>query len=187
MTDEQDSIFSRGEELYGNATLGFDRDKWHLYAYGFRRAAEILLQHVETQHTSLDVIVYPTLFLYRHHLELAIKLLARDARILLSEPPPQKPHHRLLDLWADTKALVTRVYSVEQAGLEQIDAVVSQMDEIDPTSTAFRYPEARGGSSHLSGITTINFFTLRDSLEPAFDMLDAAHDALSAELEGLCA
>jgi len=43
---------------------------------------------------------------------------------------------------------------------------------------------ARGGSSHLSGITTIKFFTLRDSLEPAFDMLDAAQFEMATGLHG---
>jgi hypothetical protein len=43
---------------------------------------------------------------------------------------------------------------------------------------------ARGGSSHLPGITTINFFTLRDSLEPAFDMLEAAQFEMATGMHG---
>lgn len=183
MTEKPTSIFGRGDELYGNAALGPVPNPWELYAYGFRRAAEILLDHVETRHISLDVIVFPVVFLYRHQLELAIKLVERDARMLLGVPLRDKPEHRFRVLWDDAKALITRAQGVEPAGLEPVDAAVAQFHAIDPTSTAFRYPEAFDGSTSLSGISNINLLTLRDSLEPAFDMLDAAHEVLRMRLE----
>jgi hypothetical protein len=178
MAKARNSIFGRGDEPYGNATLGPVLDPWHLYAYGFRRAADILLEHVETRHTSLDVIVFPVVFLLRHHLELAIKIVARDARLLFGVPPPVKPHHRLRELWDEAKELIVRAEGIEPAGLEPIDVAVSQLDAVDSTSTTFRYPETVSGANPLLGTTNINLLTLRDSLEPAFDMLDAGHQAL---------
>lgn len=183
MTGDQDQIFETGDELYGSATIGFARDELHLYAYGYRRAAEVLVHHVSTNHTSLDVLVYPVVFLYRHHIELALKLIIRDARILLNELSPQKPGHRLPELWATAKALISRVESCDPVGLDGVDAAIAQIDSVDLRSTVFRYPEDLNGAKSLTAMTNINFFTLRDALEPVFDMLDGIHTMLSTYLE----
>jgi len=175
-------IFGKGHELYGNATIGVAANPWHLYAYGFRRAAEILLNYVEERHTSLDVIVFPTVFLLRHHLELAIKFVARDARLILGDPPSTKPEHRLQALWVETKRLVIRVLGVEPIGMEPIDVVVAQFDAIDSRSTTCRYPETFAGTDPLADVSNINLLTLRDSVEPAFDMLDAAYETMHMRL-----
>src|SRR3989338_9722867 len=117
---QSQNIFDKGDEPYGNATIGWAPDGWDLYVYGFRRAAEILLTHVEEKHTSLDVIVFPTVFLLRHHLELAIKLINRDARLLLDRPRPERAEHRLQVLWDQTKELIIEVVGVEPLGLGPI-------------------------------------------------------------------
>ncbi|MGA7742763.1 MAG: hypothetical protein WBP56_00240 [Polyangia bacterium] len=178
------NIFGKGNEPYGNATIGATPNPWHLYAYGFRRAAEILIKHVEERHSSLDVIVFPTVFLFRHHLELAIKLLARDARLILDLLPPTKPQHGLRALWDEARSVVIRVDGVEPEGLDVIDTVVAGFDAIDSKSTTFRYPQTLDGANPLSQISNINLLALRDSLEPAFDMLDAAHDVMQMHLHG---
>ena len=181
---QSQNIFDKGDEPYGNATIGWAPDGWDLYVYGFRRAAEILLTHVEEKHTSLDVIVFPTVFLLRHHLELAIKLINRDARLLLDRPRPERAEHRLQVLWDQTKELIIEVVGVEPLGLGPIDEVVKQFHAIDPSSTTFRYPETLDGTDPLSGLSNINLLTLRDSLEPAFDMLDAVHTQMRLYRDG---
>lgn len=177
------NFFAKGDELRGNATIGPSLDPWHQYAYGFRRAAGILLKHVAEQHTSLDVIVFPTIFLLRHHLELAIKIVVRDARSVLGLSPPAKPEHRLAPLWFEAKRLLTDTYKAKPLGLEVIDGVVTSFDDIDSNSTTFRYPETLDGTNPLSDISSINLLTLRDSAEPAFDILDGIHMSLQMRLD----
>lgn len=182
MTDSP-AIFGSGNERYGNATLGFAADPWHLYAYGFRRAVELLLDHVERRHTSLDVIVYPIVFLYRHHLELAIKLVSRHARDVLGDPRLSSSEHRLAGLWRDARQLLIRIALVEPAGLEPITSVVHELDKIDPGASAFRYTESLRHAPLLEGITNINLLIFRESIEPAADMLDCIHTDLAERLE----
>jgi hypothetical protein len=109
--------------------------------------------------------------------------VARDARRLLGEPPPTKPHHRLDALWEDSKRLVTRALGAEQLGMETVDLVVAQLAAVDPISTAFRYPESVDGSAHLAGLSHINFLAFREAVEPALDMLDGMHTGLVFDLE----
>lgn len=67
-------------------------EEWWVYAEGYARGAEILVRHVVDGNRDLDFLVYPIVFLYRHHLELALKDLIRGAGDLLGK--------RRKSLWA---------------------------------------------------------------------------------------
>lgn len=51
------------------------------YAYreGYRRGAQILVRAVEETQSDQDFLVYPIVFLYRHHIELALKRVIKRA------------------------------------------------------------------------------------------------------------
>lgn len=53
------------------------------YAYreGYRRGAQILVRAVEETQSDQDFLVYPIVFLYRHHIELALKRVIKRAHI----------------------------------------------------------------------------------------------------------
>ncbi len=40
---------------------------------GYRRGARLLVEHVDEHARDQDFLVYPIMFLYRHHIELALK------------------------------------------------------------------------------------------------------------------
>jgi len=58
-------------------------DPWR-YAEGYKRAAGILVRHVQEDRFGKDLLVYPIIFLYRHHLELALKRIIRRSPKLLA-------------------------------------------------------------------------------------------------------
>jgi hypothetical protein len=53
------------------------------YAYreGYRKGAQILVRAVEETQSDQDFLVYPIVFLYRHHIELALKRVIKRAHI----------------------------------------------------------------------------------------------------------
>src|ERR1039457_6840457 len=74
------------------------------YIEGYRRGARLLVEHVNEHGRDQDYLVYPIIFLYRHHIELALKnlvtLVADWLDHELSEA--EKRHldgHRLDLLW----------------------------------------------------------------------------------------
>ncbi|MCZ5484310.1 hypothetical protein O5584_24240 [Escherichia coli] len=78
------------------------------YTEGYRRAADILINHIDESGRDQDFLVYPVLFLYRHHLELLIKQIIGLALALAEDPDKhqyKKDDHNLNNLWyAGTKA-----------------------------------------------------------------------------------
>ncbi|HHS8916416.1 TPA: hypothetical protein ACTVMT_005267, partial [Escherichia coli] len=56
------------------------------YTEGYRRAADILINHIDESGRDQDFLVYPVLFLYRHHLELLIKQIIGLALALAEDP-----------------------------------------------------------------------------------------------------
>ena len=88
-------------DYHNNACLSLGGDPFP-YAEGYRRAAEILVHYVNDNGQDQDFLVFPILFLYRHHLELAMKrIIGRLPRLLnreltsrdraAQEPQPKRP------------------------------------------------------------------------------------------------
>jgi hypothetical protein len=66
-------LFKSDADWINNACLNFKEDQLNLYAIGYKRAAELLLEHVKNSGRDQDTLVYPIIFLYRHYLELRLK------------------------------------------------------------------------------------------------------------------
>jgi len=53
------------------------------YTEGYWRGARLLVEHVAEHARDQDFLVYPVIFLYRHHIELALKNLIMQAPYLI--------------------------------------------------------------------------------------------------------
>jgi hypothetical protein len=51
---------------------GAGADRWCLYAAGYKRAAELLIQQVRTTYEA-NTLIFPIIFLYRHYVEVTLK------------------------------------------------------------------------------------------------------------------
>src|SRR6266540_5497986 len=98
-------LFEPGEDWQLNACLNYGVDHWHMYASGYRRAAEILTDYVRQNHRDQDVLIFPVLFLWRHHLELQLKGIARRATHLLGKDWNPTSDHDLSQLFAAAEAV----------------------------------------------------------------------------------
>ena len=170
-----DKFFGSAEDWWNNACLNFMRDGWSLYAIGYKNAADLLVEYVEANARSQDTLVYPVLFLYRQYLELAIKDLIRQGRMLqdLAEPFPKS--HRINELWkicSDLLAEISPGDSIEEQ--RQIGRLIEEFCQVDPTSMAFRYPEDRDGNPSLPGIKHINLRNVKAVIGKISLVLDGA-------------
>ena len=76
MTDDASHLpplFSRAEDWQNNACISAFCGSEFAYAEGYRLAANALVEHTGGTSRDLDFLIYPTVFLYRHHLELVLK------------------------------------------------------------------------------------------------------------------
>lgn len=179
---ERPRLFGPGEDWTRNACVNYQHDEWHLYAEGYRRAAELLVE--QSKRSELDFLIYPIAFLYRQWLELELKLLLRDGSRLVdrTENPPTR--HHLKSLWDKVRTILEEVFPDERPDLlDRFGEIIDEFHDIDRTSTAFRYPADAAGNSSIPSLTHINVDQLAEMMDEARWLLDGAVAAVMEYLE----
>lgn len=104
-----------------------------------RRAAHSL--EVTERQGTVDYLVYPIAFNYRHYLELAMKALVQAGRQLLDDQVDFADSHDLARLWRECRTILTRMEPApELSDLDAVEEKILQLNTLDPDSMAFRYP-----------------------------------------------
>ncbi len=192
-----DALF-RGDlpDWRNNACLnptGHDAERG--YTNGYRRGARVLADHVIEHQEDQDSLVYPIIFLYRHHIELALKSLILNAPSIIGRPltPPESQHlgmHRLNLLWQDLKPMFSDV--CKAAGwsklaaddVDGVDSYIKQLSELDLESYSFRYARRKSGAPSLpTRLTHVNLRHFAEMLDRLANYLDGLDAGLSALIE----
>lgn len=165
------SLVAREDHLNSESPLFRGDDDWQLnacvnygdrtgtYMAGYDRAVEVLVRHIVENHTDLDVLVYPIVFLARHSVELQLKELTELVAKL--EGKRASPHgHPLGVLWCALRGKVIELFpNDDPAELDAIDVVVAELDRFDGRSTAFRYARNKDGAPSLD--STLLYINVR--------------------------
>jgi hypothetical protein len=168
------------------------------YAYkeGYRRGAQILVRAVEETQSDQDFLVYPIVFLYRHHIELALKRIIKRAPYLIERPltTAENRHllgHRLDLLWDDFKPMEKPISEaagwdeLPAADVEGIDDYIRQLCEVDPESYSLRYAHSKKGAPSLpKELSLVNLRHFGDLMERLANYLYGL-EAATAHLEDM--
>jgi hypothetical protein len=163
------------------------------YAYkaGYRRGAEILVDYVCQNSRDQDFLVYPIIFLYRHHVELVLKRIIRRVPYVIDSrlTAAQKQHlvnHRLDLLWRDLRAMLPAVCKgagwdeIDGAHIEGIDDYIRQLSKLDADSFSFRYSHSKRGRPSLPrDLKNINLRHFGDLMSRLADYLYGMDEAVS--------
>jgi hypothetical protein len=158
-----DVLFGPSDDFQTNACLArWDAD-W-AYSRGFRTAGRRLAEQVCESGLDQDTLIYPIVYLYRHHVELVLKAIIRTASELLDRKLTNGDckalgGHDLARLWAAARPLLNPVCALvpnppfPEDDLLGIDSHIRQLHEHDPNGESFRYatrkpkPGDRGGTA----------------------------------------
>lgn len=161
---------------YTYATIDQSNDKTNftgllLLVEGYRDASFLLLNELTKNHNNdwlkIDSLIYPALYLYRHHLEIILKDTLRYYRLLRSEISYEQTgfenRHSLFDLWKLLRPYLDETYSQESDGSQTRDIVeklLTEFDAKDKKSSAFRYPFDSNGNFKGSVKTSLPNFSI---------------------------
>lgn len=183
MADEHNALFGPREDWWHNACLNFATDDWDLYCYGFRQAADFLVERIVETKTWQDSLVFPIIFLYRQYLELRLKILIRDTSRLLDADASIPHGHKIEVLWNRARAQLLQVEEDKDGALNIVNEVVEEFAALDPTSTTFRYPVDKKGENPLANLRYINIAKFRERFELAAGVLEGASGMVCQYLE----
>jgi hypothetical protein len=186
-----DSLFRDDlPDRQNNACLSVNwSDNEFLYTEGYRRAAQLLVEHTVEHQGNKHFLVYPVVFLYRHHIELALKKLILHAPYIIGHQltDTEMQHlgkHRLDLLWQDLKPMLAAVCkaagwgTLSSADEEGINSYISQLTALDPESYSFRYTHSKSGAPSLPSEKRINIRHFAEMMERLADYLDRLDTAV---------
>lgn len=178
----ESGLLASDSDWHNNACLNYMSDHGTAYTEGYRRAADILIRHIDETARDQDFLVYPVVFLYRHHIELQIKQVTGLARQLLrrdDSPGSDKVTHNLNSLWeAARKLLLQADETLTPSSFRRVSSVIRALNEADLRATGFRYARTREGGRSLEGIHYINTRRFGEQMAAASDDLDGIDNGL---------
>lgn len=185
-------IFSAGTDWKLNARLNFLCDHDCMYTDGYRLAGDILSRHVKRSKRDQDTLIYPIVFLYRHHLELRLKEIVKDGCALYGEKIPSFKKgilkgHDLEKLWKVSVDILTLYYDQNlKEDLEaflRIEECIMQFHKVDSGSFAFRYATDKKGRFSAENVSHINIAQLQFQFSRLGRFLDAVHKGIILKSE----
>lgn len=153
---------------------------------GFKRAADILVEHTLERRHDRDFVVYPIVFSYRHFLELTVKELAYMVRIARCDPNAKRPFgHTLGRPWDELRSFASEYPDVtDPDALSVVDSVISEFERVDPGSFAFRYGVSGTGEQLIpDDLKTIDLRNLMGVMNRTESYFDGYEGWLSALLD----
>ncbi|WP_394605144.1 hypothetical protein [Escherichia coli] len=175
-------LLASDSDWHNNACLNYMPDHGTAYTEGYRRAADILINHIDESGRDQDFLVYPVLFLYRHHLELLIKQIIGLALALAEDPDKhqyKKDDHNLNNLWPLAQKLILEVDdSYRPSDFKIVKEVVKALHQADERATDFRYARRNDGTRSLEGIHYVNTCRFGEKMGEASDLLDGVDNGL---------
>jgi hypothetical protein len=126
-SDVRRICFSAGGPGHLNADVGWVLRATEVgtraYVEGYQRAAEALFDYVKTvQRMSPEYVVFPLAFLWRHHIELALKSIVAKGKLIRGEDQKQSfpTRHKLGDLWNAAKPYIVMHGDPDKPGEVQL-------------------------------------------------------------------
>ncbi len=179
-----DHLFVEREDWYSNAVLNGQRDNLSLYAVGYKRAGEMLVEAVLKSRKDYDSLVFPIVFVYRQYLELRLKQLIRDSKRLLDDTSGFPPLHNITELWKMCRPLLNQeeLYVSDQV-LDAIGELITEFADVDEDSFAFRYPTDTKNNPSLPDLSHVNLLNLAEVIKTMAHFLEALSWQLSVILE----
>lgn len=141
--------------------------QWDLYAIGYKYAADLAIEQGIQEHRldfikyhnsyhTVDVLVWPAIYLYRQYLELRLKsIMIRAGMLKLCEDGEYPSEdfmefnatHKIDELWKDCKTLLKKFYSEPDAEdleeLKTMDKYIDEFSKFDENSFKTRYPASK--------------------------------------------
>jgi hypothetical protein len=177
------SLLGEGEHWSLTACLGWSRGDWHMRIHGFRQAAELIGAYIAKHRHDQDGLIFPFLYNWRQHVELALKHLMVAAERLRDVSDKTPFGHNLEQLWTRCRASLEDLGGSSETELDNVGTVIAELHAMDPHGDAFRYPTGRDGSATLPGIDRLSFDRINDALVAVSNFLEAAETGVSVDLE----
>ncbi|MBD3338588.1 MAG: hypothetical protein GF353_05750 [Candidatus Lokiarchaeota archaeon] len=166
--EKKKSIFSERKDWWNKASLEISSNTEGLaiYTQSFKDAGDRLVEYAQSDKTSINFLVFPILFLYRHYIELALKEIILSATQYLEKENNAINSHNLSHLWDETKKLISEVdLDIPEDEIVAVENQIIQFHKLDMSSMTFRYPVDKQGNVFKNLSEYINIENVREIVD----------------------
>ncbi|WP_169953730.1 hypothetical protein [Microbispora sp. H11081] len=159
----------------------FPLSPWSAYVDGYRLAAQVLLDGIESAdlESEKSLLVFPFLMTWRHCVELQLKALAHFIQTHNGQDTERLQSHKLDQLWRRTRKLIeSSPHGQSIRELQHVERLIHQLNSIDPTSEHARYPVTAKGLPTLSNLEYLDVRQFHEALEGVLNFFDGLTDVL---------
>lgn len=179
-----DKIFQQGADWWNNACLNYMADDTSLIREGYRLAAESLVESATRESGQLDTLIYPIVYLYRHHLELSLKQIIVDGTRLIDRRSVHPFGHSLFALWQMARPILEEIWPQgSKDDLAAVEECILELDALDPSSQTFRYSVTSCGDQPLKSIQRISIPNFSDVIGRIVNFLDCCGTGIGEYLQ----
>lgn len=176
--------FGPGSPPKINACVGWVQSKpeqMTAYVEGYRKAATALFEWAATTGASPDYVVFPLAFLWRHHVELALKEIIAVGRTIDGKEGDFPTNHKLKKLWTEARPHIEKCVPADAPTLANVEANIQDFECIDPGADGFRYPQGKdkNGRSMPNAPGLVNLRVLYEGMTAIANFLEAVRCELS--------
>jgi hypothetical protein len=177
---EGDSLFASGIQWEKDALLVAPWDWFLSYALSYKEAAAASVRAVEDGTVSPDIIVFATVFLYRHYIELMLKGLIKIGRQLRDRTSAYpNDEHKILLLWQECKPLLEFACpDGNQADTTTVENLICEFAKFDPLGLASRYGEHQDGKPTIKDRRQFSLTNMREVMNGLSGFLEGSYDCM---------
>jgi hypothetical protein len=180
----------------------YDIYQWDLYAIGYKYSGDLIIDsgldqyHLDinkyfNMYRTVDVLVWPAIFLYRQYLELRLKAIIIRGNMLQSHVDcVYPPIHEIDKVWKDCRPIIESLNTNSQsnpsalAELEVMDKYIEEFSNLDENSFTFRYPVNKKDKKPWKyRLKQLSLKNLRDIMDKIFSYLEEQNRSLDGAIE----
>ncbi|UXR65925.1 hypothetical protein EZJ49_06655 [Bdellovibrio bacteriovorus] len=151
---ESDSIFKKSPNWMMNSCLNFAPDMTGAYTRGFKAMAQVGIEAIRDNRSQQDILVYPIVFNFRHHIELQLKEAIGYGFEFLDRSQSVPNIHSIDKLWSELKSVLAEVKKVtgqcpDASEIKNAERVIMELVCLDPEGINFRYAKNKKGEGSI--------------------------------------
>lgn len=179
-----DSIFKKSSNWTMNSCLNFAPNMTGAYTRGFKVMAQMGIKAIQDNSSQQDILVYPIVFNFRHHIELQLKEAIRHGYNFLNRSQRAPSIHAIDKLWNELKGISAEVRKVtgESPGPSEIknaERVIGELVRLDPDGASFRYAKTKKGESSINQeLNILNLESFSEAVEKLSFFLEGVESYL---------
>ncbi len=164
---KEDVLFKIDNDWHNNACINTSHESDCAYIQGYKDIADLACENLINGNGTLDTIVIPVCFNYRHYIELTLKGIISMIYYIEQSRNNVPAHHRIDELWNICFAGVVRIRDdVPKEEMKTLGKLIKEFSELDPKGEEFRYSLTKDKNKNIKrSLNSINHINIRNLYE----------------------